>query len=134
MRPTISQYAISLEELSLGATPEVISLIAKNFFGLLKRRGEGEKMNAILKYLEKIDASKEGRIAVTAILAHEADTETKKNLSVQAKNIFSHKEVDLRYVINTEVIGGVAFRTDEVLYDATLSTEVNSLKKSFLKV
>lgn len=133
MRPTISQYATSLEELSSGATKEESALLVKNFFGLLKRRGEGKKLGAILSYLEKIDDEKEGRVVVTVVLAHEADEATKEKLSLQAQKLFPHKKVELQYTIDATVIGGATFRTDELLYDATLQTELNSLKKSFLK-
>jgi F0F1-type ATP synthase delta subunit len=133
MRPTISQYARSLEELSSGISVHEASQISENFFGFLKRRGEGKKWNAILKQLEKMDAQKEERIAVTVVLAHPADEATKKKLVLQAHKLFPDKKVELEYVVDAEMIGGAVFRTDEVLYDATLSTEVNNLKKFLLK-
>lgn len=133
MRPTISQYARSLEELSSGATGETVVVIAKNFAGFLKRRGEEKKLPAILKQLEKIEAEKEGKIAVMAVLAHEADETTKKKLSLQVEKLFPEKKVELSYTIDKKVIGGVVFRTDETLYDATLANELLSLKKSLLK-
>lgn len=133
MRPTVSQYARSLEELSRGTTPGGVSVIAKNFAGFLKRRGEEKKLPAILKQLEKIEAEKEGRMTVTVTLAHEADEITKKKLSSQAKKLFPKKKVELSYTVDTEMIGGALFRTDEVLYDATLANAVLSLKKSLLK-
>lgn len=133
MRPTISQYARSLEELSRGAAAESVTVIAKNFAGFLKRRGEEKKLPAILKHLEKIEAEKEGRVAVIATLAHEADEATKKKLLVQAEKLFPKKKVELSYTIDADLIGGVVFRTDEALYDATILNEVSSLKKSLLK-
>lgn len=134
MRPTISQYARSLEELSRGAAGEAVAVIAKNFAGFLRRRGEEKKLPAILKQLEKIEAEKEGRIAVAVTLAHEADKATKEKLSLQAKKLFPKKKVELSYTIDTELIGGAMFKTDETLYVATLSNELSVLKKSLLKV
>lgn len=133
MRPTISQYATSLEELSLGVTAEESVVLAKNFFAFLKRRGEGKKIHAILSHLEKIDDLKENRVIVTVVLAHEADEATKKQLSLQAQKLFPDKKIVLQYTVDAQVIGGATFRTDELLYDATLQIELNSLKKSFLK-
>lgn len=134
MRPTVSQYAMSLEELSLGATKENVTLLAESFFRLLKRRGDWKKKDAILKYVEKLNAEKEGRITVTVVLAHAPDDETKESLSLRASALFPHKKVSLEYTINTEMIGGAVFRTDEVIYDATLRAQVINLKKSLLKV
>ena len=134
MRPTVSQYARSLEELSVSAPASEMARIAKNFFGLLKRRGEGKKIPAIMEQLEKIDAEKEGRMRIIVRVAHEADKETKEKLIAQAKKLFPDKKVELEYVVDKTVIGGAVFRTDEVLYDATLSTEVTNFKKAILKV
>lgn len=134
MRPTISQYARSLEELSGSVPASEMARIAKNFFGLLKRRGEGKKMGAILAQLEKIDALKEGRMRITVRVAHEGDKETKEKLIAQAEKLFPDKKIELAYVIDESVIGGAAFRTDEVLYDATLSNEVINFKQAILKV
>ena len=128
MRPTVSQYARSLEELSQGAMATEMPAIVKNFFDFLKRRGEEKKLDAVLAQLEKSLAEKEGRVTVTVVLAHEADEETKKHLSLQASKFFPQKEIDFRYVIDTQVIGGAIFRTDETLCDMTLSSELNSLK------
>lgn len=133
MRPTISQYARSLEELSRGAAGERVAVIVKNFIQFLKRRGEEKKLPAILKQLQKMEADMDMRVAVTAILAHEADEATKKKLFLRAEKLFPEKKIELSYAIDTDVIGGVMFRTDEVLYDATLSNEIKSLKKSLLK-
>jgi F0F1-type ATP synthase delta subunit len=133
MRPTISQYARSLEELSRDTTGEAVAVIAKNFLGFLKRRGEEKKLSAILKQLEKIEAEKEGKIAVMAVLAHAVDEATKKKLALQAEKLFPEKKTELSYTIDTSVIGGAMFRTDEILYDATLANELSVLKKSLLK-
>jgi len=133
MRPTISQYATSLEELSLGATAEEAVLLVKIFFGLLKRRGEEKKIGAIFNHLEKINDVKENRVVVRVALAHEADTATKEKLSLQAQRLFPHKKVVLQYTIDTKVIGGVTFRTDELLYDATLLNKLKDLKAVLTK-
>ncbi|MFZ2984468.1 MAG: F0F1 ATP synthase subunit delta [Candidatus Moraniibacteriota bacterium] len=122
-----------MTELSSETTPAAASIIARNFFGFLKRRGEEKKMNAILKQLEKMDAVQDGRVAVTVVLAHVADADTKARLSSQASKLFPHKKVEIQYVMDPGVIGGAVFRTDEVLYDATLAAELNSLKKSLVQ-
>lgn len=125
---------MSLEELSSGAPQETVALIAKNFFRLLKRRGDWKKKDAIIKYVEKINDEKEGKIHVTVVLAHIPDDETKEKLFLHASSIFPDKKVLLSYERDTEMIGGATFRTDEVLYDATLRAQVDNLKKSLLKV
>ncbi|MFZ2300087.1 MAG: F0F1 ATP synthase subunit delta [Candidatus Moraniibacteriota bacterium] len=133
MRPTVSQYAQALEELATHAMPKEVSAIIGNFIGLLKRRGEGQKLDAIVKRLEKIGSEKAGRITVLAVTAHEATNDVKETLVVRAQQLFPRKKIDLRYSVDAGVIGGVRFLTDEVLYDATLGSETQALKHSLLK-
>lgn len=133
MRPTISQYAQSLEELTTGKTSVQVLEIAKNFSLFLKRRGESEKMKGIVKCLEQSEQKTSGHLTVTAVMASEPTKEIKTLLSHQAEKLFPGKKVTLEYAIDTSVIGGVLFRTNEAIYDATLSTELKSLKKFLLK-
>lgn len=133
MHPTVSQYREALQELTAGASQEEAAGIAENFFGFLKRRGEEKKMDAIVKSLERSEADKENRVSVTVVTAFEADRETKAALAHQAEKLFSNKKIELRYEVDREMIGGALFRTDERLYDATLSNEVRALKNSLLK-
>lgn len=133
MRPTISQYAQSLEELTTGKTSVQVLEIAKNFTLFLKRRGEGEKMKDIVKYLEQSEQKASGHLTVTAVTAKEPTKEIQTLLSHQAEKLFPQKKITLEYIVDESVIGGALFRTSETLYDATLSTELKSLKKFLLK-
>lgn len=133
MHPTVSQYAQALEELTESVASEKVAEIAENFSGFLKRRGEGEKMNAIVRCLEKNKAAKEDRVSVTAVTAYEADTETRVLLALRAAKLFPSKKIELRYEVDRDMIGGALFRTDETLYDTTLASEVRALKHSLLK-
>lgn len=133
MRPTISQYAQSLEELTTGKTSVQVLEIAKNFTLFLKRRGEGEKMKDIVKCLEQSEQKTSGHLTVTAVTAKEPTKEIKTLLSHQAEKLFPQKKITLEYIVDEGVIGGALFRTSEALYDATLSTELKSLKKFLLK-
>lgn len=133
MHPTVSQYAQALEELTESVASEKAAAIAENFFGFLKRRGEEQKMSAIVKCLEKNKAAKEGRVSVTVVTAYETDLETRELLARQAEQIFPDKKIELRYETDREMIGGALLRTDETLYDTTLANEVRALKNSLLK-
>ena len=133
MRPTISQYAEALEELSEHAAPEKVQTMIGNFWGLLHRRGEEKKMVAIVKRLEKMEAEKKGQVSVIVVTVHETEKETKQRLLLQAERLFPHKKVELQYVIDKDVIGGAVFRTEETLYDATISNELKKLKAVLLK-
>jgi F-type H+-transporting ATPase subunit delta len=129
MRPTVSQYATALEELVSARAEKGPAQIVENFLGLLRRRGETGKIQAILSRLEKMEADKEGKIAVTVVTAHEADTETKAVLVKKIESLFLGKKAELRFEVDKNVIGGALFRTDEVLYDASVRQRLNELEK-----
>lgn len=133
MRPTISQYAQAIEELAASAAPGNMPAIVGGFVGLLGRRGEQRKLGAILKRLEQLGVEKEGRIIVTAVTAHRAAKDVQEKLLAEAQALFPDKNISLRYEVDADVIGGARFRTDETLYDATLSGEVQALRHSLLK-
>ncbi len=133
MRPTISQYAKSLEELSQGKTEADIVLLVQHFFAFLKRRKEGKKIRSIIECLEKMQDKKDGVQVVKATLAREADEVTKAQIMKEAEKVFPEKKIILTYTIDKNIIGGVCLRTDEVLYDATLSHTLTYIKQSFLK-
>jgi F0F1-type ATP synthase delta subunit len=133
MRPTISQYGEALEELTAQASASEVDALTRQFFAFLKHRGEEKKMAAIVEHLEKSEAEKSNRLAVVVTTAHAPMTETKAALSRQAAQLFPHKTIELSYEVNPALIGGALFRTDEVLYDATLDNEVRALKNSLLK-
>lgn len=133
MRPTVSQYAQTLEELSLGKTGEEIVLLSRNFLAFLKRRGEEKKLTAIVHHLEKLHREKAGEVMVTVTLAHTADTMTEENIMLEVQKLFPEKKITLVYQIDKEAIGGVHFHTDELLYSATVADALTSLKQSFLK-
>lgn len=132
MRPTVSQYAQALEELSQGSEANTQE-IARNFLGFLKRRGESGWATAIVKRLEKRGSEQSGTLTVTVVTAHELSWETKSLLLEKAGAIFPGKTITLSYEIDSAVIGGARFRTDEMLYDATVASELAALKKTLSK-
>ena len=133
MSPTVSQYARALEELTESAGSAEMVKVVKNFLGLLRRRGEEKKIGAILHRLEKMEAEKKGQVSVIVVTVHETEKETKQRLLLQAERLFPHKKVELQYVIDKDVIGGAVFRTDEVLYDATVAGTLKAMKKSLVR-
>lgn len=117
------------------AIPQTIRQVSlpQNLFKYLGYHGEKKKMEAIVKYLEKNDEAKEGRIAVTVVTAHEVTEKNQAALALQAENLFPQKKIKLYYERDPNLIGGAVFRTDEMLYDVTIGGRAQALKKSLLK-
>lgn len=128
-----NQYKEALQKLLNNVSSKKTS-VNQNPPGFSKIKSEEKKIGAIVKHLEKIEAEKEGRISVTVVTANEAAKEIKEKLAAQAAKLFPDKKIELRYEIDPSVIGGVLFRTDETLYDATVLSKLQTLKNSFLKI
>jgi F-type H+-transporting ATPase subunit b len=128
-----NQYKEAFQKL-LNSISSKKTSVNQNPPGFSKIKSEGKKIGAIVKHLEKIEAEKEGRISVTVVTANEAAKEIKEKLSAQAAKLFPDKKIELHYEIDPSVIGGVLFRTDETLYDATVLGKLQTLKNSFLKI
>lgn len=129
MFPTISQYAIALEELA-GAQPAAErEALVKNFIRFLKQRREKRKLPLILKRMEELADEKAGKKKVTAVTAHEVSGALAKHLAQKAEELFPGKIIDLHFETDPSVIGGVAFKTTEEMRDSTLATALKNFKK-----
>ncbi|MBP7060552.1 MAG: F0F1 ATP synthase subunit delta [Candidatus Moranbacteria bacterium] len=132
MRPTVSQYAEALEELSSEhmATPKAL---VTNLLGYLRRRGELAKGLAILKRLEQLSAKQAKRVGVTVVTARKAEPGMKALLERKAQSLFPGQSVELSYEIDSDLIGGARFRSEEQLYDVTIAAEVAALRSALSK-
>jgi F0F1-type ATP synthase delta subunit len=77
---------------------------------------------------ERLLREQSGIMDVTVTTAHEADAATKENLLAEARAVFAGKRIEVRFATDADLIGGVKFRSDSLLYDATLSTAVRKLR------
>lgn len=132
MRPTVTQYAQALEELSRETSVDATTLVA-NLIRSLKRAGKAAFLPEILAMLVSREATASGIVPVRVVTAFEADQATKKQLLHRAEALFPGKMVVATFETKSDVIGGVRFETATTLYDATIATQLSSLKKAISK-
>lgn len=128
MRPTVSQYAEALEALVQEGNP--VKGVSEQFLRFLRRRGESDRAVAIVQQLEKRAQERSDEMTVVVTTAHECLPEVQALLVKKAEEVFSCKKIQPHYQVLSEVIGGVRFRTEERLYDATIASELVSLRKT----
>lgn len=133
MRLSIPQYAQALLELEKGLGEDVAKAAGLKFFSWLNRRGEGKKIGKIVKEAERILKAQSGVTDVVITTAHETSEATKELLRAQAGGVFAGQSVDVRFATDANLIGGVKMRSDEILYDATLSTSVRKLRAALTR-
>jgi len=127
------QYGEVLQKLVESASSRETN-VNQNPPGFSKIRSDGKKIGAIVKHLEKIEAEKEGRLSITVVTAHKLAQGIKDKLAAEAGGLFPDKKIELHYEVDSGVIGGILFRTEEALYDETIAGKLQALKKSFLKI
>ncbi len=132
MRPTVTQYAQALEELSRETSVDATTLVA-NLVRSLKRAGKTAFLPEILATLVSREATASGIVPVRVVTAFEADQATKKQLLHRAEALFPGKKVVATFETKSDVIGGVRFETATTLYDATIATELAQFQKKICK-
>lgn len=130
MHLSIPQYAQALLELEKEGNA---TKTASQFSAWLSRRGEGKKLKKIVMEAERMLREQSGVVDVTITTVQEVDEMTKQALISQAGQVFMGQSVDARFVTDTSVIGGVKLRSDELLYDATLSNAVRKLRTALMQ-
>lgn len=133
MRLSLRQYAVALLELEQELGSEKAKEAGKKFVAWLNRRGEGKKLGEIVAAAEKRIHEQSGTVEVTITTVHEADTATRNFLETRAKKIFVAKKIDVSFVTDANLIGGVKMQSEEILYDASLRTSLRKLETSLTK-
>src|SRR5688572_25210839 len=100
MFPTISQYAVALEEMALEKPASEKKKLVENFVRFLARRREKRKLPLILKRLEELADEKLGRQKVTAVTAHAVGEALEKKLKHKAGKLFPDKKIELHFETN----------------------------------
>lgn len=133
MRLSIPQYAEALLDLEKGITPDQAESTAKSFVSWLARRGESKKLPTIVSQAGKMIADRSGIVDVEIVSAKPLEAGREISIIGQAKELFPGKEIRARFVTNPELIGGAQFRSEEVLYDASISGTVKKLRSSLVR-
>lgn len=127
MRLSTEQYAEALHELAL--TGEIEKTLV-NFKALLKRRGEEDRLGAILEALLHKEEAKENILALTVTTRHEVSKDTRVNIEQKAKELFPDQKLSLAYTVDEKVLGGFRLRGRDKEYDSTLSQSLNKISQT----
>jgi F0F1-type ATP synthase delta subunit len=130
MRVSIRQYAGALLDLEPGLVPEQTAGAAERFVLWLKRRGEAKRLPAILGEAERLLKERAGQVDVEIGLARVVGSEVQEQLKSQVEEVFPGKKLAVTFATDETLIGGARFRSEEVLYDVSLSRALKELRKS----
>ncbi len=130
MKPTSSQYAQALLELSQESVASEQASVAERFLAFLKRQRETRKLPAILRNLQRLTDEAEGVKRVRMTTSETLDERSLETLTKKIKILLETEKIVLSQQIDPQVLGGVALQTDTELFDGTVRRKLRELRKS----
>ena len=110
---------------------EKLNLYVINFIKLLI---DNNRVSLLLKITNKYKEkyySDNNIIEITIISAFDLNNFEKEEIEERCKSLF-HKEIISNYVIDKNIIGGFIIKTNNMLYDMSVKTKLENIKKNIL--
>ncbi len=104
--------------------------LSLRFLNLITRKGREQYIQGICQAFEDIFLQYKNIMRAEITTSSPVDTEIRK--SVLAKlQAMSHKDIQLKEVIDQDIIGGFVLRMEDYQYDASVVNQLRKLRKSF---
>ncbi|MDO8626376.1 MAG: ATP synthase F1 subunit delta [Candidatus Magasanikbacteria bacterium] len=105
------------------APASAVSGIAKKFVGYLANKRLLKKAPQILEQFERISKAQAGIKEVTVTTARELDEKALHNIT----KAFG-KKIESKVLVNAEILGGFLVASGDLIFDATVKTQLKNLK------
>lgn len=125
-KTTNKQYATALYDALVGVAENDQSVVIKNFVEIMAKSHKLKQANNIIAEYVKYAKAKEGIMDIEITTAQKAD----KKVIDEIKAIFGKKTESIEKIDKT-ILGGVKIRTEELIFDATIKTQIGKLKQLF---
>ncbi|MBQ9873835.1 MAG: F0F1 ATP synthase subunit delta, partial [Thermoguttaceae bacterium] len=102
-----------------------------DFLKTLARRGRFELLRDIRLPLRRLDDARRGRIAVKITTAAPLDEKTRQILSSRLRDLVGG-EPRFSVEIDPEMIGGIVVRVGDVVYDASIATQLELARREMI--
>ena len=132
MKPTPTQYAQVLMQLSQESPASAWPAVSAQFLSFLNRRKEIKKLPAILRNFERLSDEVTGVKRVQVTTATTLNYAVMQSLTHQIKQLFATENIALDSRIDAQIIGGLKLQTETELYDTTIRKRLSELKKVLL--
>ena len=120
------QLGIALYEASKDVSGADLEKVINNFVLLLVKIHKFKQANNIIAEFTRYAKKQQGIMDIEITSARKLDTEVIDNI----KNIFGKQTASVEK-IDPELKGGVVIKTEEVIFDASLKTQLVKLKQVF---
>ena len=129
MKISLKKYAQALYEATKDKSEAEVKTYVKNFVKILAENKDLKRGELIGKYFQKTWNREHGITVVDVTTAQEASKETVELLNDHIIKLFKADKVMMRQKVDKNILGGVIIRNGDTVYDGSLKSEIDSLKK-----
>jgi len=109
---------------------EKLNELSLRFFSLIIRKGREVYLESICLAFEDIYKNYKNVIGAELITATKSDDKIRK-LVVDKLKAITDKEIELKEIVNEDIIGGFVVRLEDYQYDASVVTQLRRLRKNY---
>lgn len=121
------QFAVALYEATAGAKKDDVEHIVANFSAMLAKGRQLKLADKIIEELVNYAKEKDGVVRINITTATKMDEKIINSI----KNVFG-KKVETTENIDESILGGLIVRTKDMIFDASIKTQLIKLKQSLI--
>jgi len=107
--------------------------LLKEFVKYMLKKGRLELLSEVLEIFEEIVNKKENRLKATVFSAVKLSGSEKEELKKALEAKFK-KTIDFEFNVNEKLMAGIVVKIDDVVYDGSVNTYLNNLKRKLLRL
>ncbi len=107
--------------------------LLKEFVKYMLRKGRLELLSEVLEIFEEIVNKKENRLKAAVLSAIELSDTEKEELKKALETKFQ-KTIEFEFSVNEKLMAGIVVKIDDVVYDGSINTYLNNLKRKLLRL
>ncbi len=126
-KKTNLQFAKALYEITKDLPKSHLPEAIKQFVLILQKNNKLKKVDYIIEEFEAYAKKQEGAKIIEIETARKLDNAILNKL----KKIFGEKS-EITELVNKELLGGARIKVDDMIYDASLKTQLKSLRQQLI--
>ncbi|HSR88983.1 MAG TPA: ATP synthase F1 subunit delta [Candidatus Udaeobacter sp.] len=121
------QFAKALYEITSGLPEKDLPAAMKQFVLVLQKNNKLKKIDYIIKDFINYSKKQNGIKVITVETAKELED----SILAKIKKAFGEKS-EITAVVNKNLMGGIKIKVDDMIYDASLKTQLKNLKEKLI--
>lgn len=118
------QFAKALYQVTKDLPKDKLPEVVKQFFVILQKHNKLKKIDYIVEEFIRYSKKQSGIKTIEVETVNELDSKTKNKI----EKVFG-EDSEITEKINKDLLGGIKIKVDDMVYDASLKTQLNKLKQ-----